>query len=58
MFTLTLNEQQIKIIGAALQELPFRVSAPVIGVIDKQLSEQQKETAEVLDGNQNDADLE
>lgn len=58
MFTLTLNEQQIKIIGAALQELPFRVSAPVIGVIDKQLSEQQKETAEVLDGHQNDADLE
>ena len=49
MYTLTLSDEQMQIIGAALAELPFRVAAPVISEINKQLAAQQpkpEETAE------------
>lgn len=39
-YTLTLTEQQIAVLGAALQELSFRVAAPVINAINQQLDEQ------------------
>ncbi len=38
-YTLTLTNQQLQIIGAALSELPYRVSAPVIEEINRQLAE-------------------
>ena len=34
-YTLTLTEQQIAVLGAALQELSFRVAAPVINAINQ-----------------------
>ena len=34
------NEQQLEILSAALIELPFRVSAPLINHINQQISEQ------------------
>ena len=41
MHTLTLTDEQLQIIGAALAELPFRVAAPVISEINRQLAAQQ-----------------
>jgi hypothetical protein len=35
--TITLNQQQLQIISAALCEIPYRVAAPVIDSIQKQL---------------------
>ena len=34
------NEQQLQVLNAALVELPFRVSAPLINHINQQISEQ------------------
>jgi hypothetical protein len=34
------NEQQLQVLSAALVELPFRVSAPLINHINQQISEQ------------------
>jgi hypothetical protein len=38
---LEFNAQQLQILNAALVELPFRVSAPLIQEINRQLKEQQ-----------------
>lgn len=46
MTTLTLNDQQLQIIGAALAELPYRVAAPVMADIERQIVEQQKQSPE------------
>lgn len=34
------NEQQLEVLNAALVELPFRVSAPLINHINQQIQEQ------------------
>ena len=44
--TLTLTDQQLQIIGAALAELPYRISAPLIADIERQIMAQQKENPE------------
>ena len=41
MHTLTLTDQQLQIIGAALSELPYRVAAPVVAEINRQIAAQQ-----------------
>jgi hypothetical protein len=35
------NEQQLQVLSAALVELPFRVSAPLINHINNQIAQQQ-----------------
>jgi hypothetical protein len=40
------NEQQLKVLDAALVELPFRISAPLIQHINHQIHEQQIMLAE------------
>ena len=35
------NEQQLQVLNAALVELPFRVSAPLINHINNQIAQQQ-----------------
>lgn len=39
MIALTLTEQQLQIIGAALAELPYRVAAPVVAEITRQIAQ-------------------
>jgi hypothetical protein len=46
-----LTQQQLQIISSALCELPFRVVAPVIDSINKQLSNKQFESSQPLDEN-------
>ena len=46
MTTLTLTDQQLQIIGAALSELPYRICAPLIADIERQIMAQQKEKPE------------
>lgn len=46
MTTLTLTDQQLQIIGAALAELPYRVAAPVMEEIRRQIEAQQREEAQ------------
>ena len=38
---LELTQEQLQIIGAALNELPYRVAAPLIAEINRQLAAQQ-----------------
>lgn len=38
--TLTLTDQHLQIIGAALAELPYRVAAPVMDEINRQIAAQ------------------
>ena len=40
---LELTQEQLQIIGAALSELPYRLAAPVIAEINRQIAEQEKE---------------
>jgi 16S rRNA A1518/A1519 N6-dimethyltransferase RsmA/KsgA/DIM1 with predicted DNA glycosylase/AP lyase activity len=35
------NEQQLQVLNAAIVELPFRISAPLINHINQQIKEQQ-----------------
>lgn len=42
MLTLTLSDEQLHVIGMALSEAPYRVAAPVIAEINKQVLAQQK----------------
>jgi hypothetical protein len=41
-YTFTLTQDQLQVIAAGLQELPFKFSAPVVAEINKQVSEQRK----------------
>lgn len=43
---LDLTQEQMQIIGAALAELPYRVAAPVIDEINRQIAAQQQEAPE------------
>ena len=43
---LKLTEDHLRIIGAALSELPYRISAPLIADIERQIMVQQKEKPE------------
>ena len=40
MHTLTLSDEQLYVINAALQEMPMRVALPIVQDINRQLSEQ------------------
>ena len=44
-YTLTLTQDQLAIVAAGLEGLPFRNAAPVINEINKQLAEQSKPQA-------------
>lgn len=46
MHTLTLTDQQLQIIGAALAELPYRISAPLMAEIERQITAQQPKPEE------------
>jgi hypothetical protein len=39
-YTITLTPQELQILSAALVEMPFKVAAPLIGKIDRQINEQ------------------
>jgi hypothetical protein len=41
MITLTFTPEQIKIIGDALMEFPYRLAAPLISEINQQIKQQQ-----------------
>ena len=41
--TLTLTDQHLQIIGAALAEMPYRVAAPVLDEINKQIVAQHED---------------
>jgi len=43
--TITLTEQQLQVVSAALAELPFKVAAPLIQDLTKQIGEQRKPRA-------------
>ena len=38
---LEFNEQQLSVLNAAIVELPYRISAPLINYINQQIKEQQ-----------------
>ena len=40
-YSITLSEQELNILSAALVELPFKVAAPVISKINQQIAKQQ-----------------
>lgn len=55
-FTLTgLTEQDVNIIGAGLQELPFKVAAPLIQKLQQQVTEQSQpaKEGEVIEASDN-----
>lgn len=39
---LELTQEQLQIIGAALSEMPYRVAAPLVAEINKQIAAQQE----------------
>ena len=43
MVTLSLTDRHLQIIGAALAELPYRVAAPVMDEINKQIAAQHED---------------
>lgn len=43
---LELTQEQLQIIGAALSEMPYRVAAPMIAEINRQIAEQEKDKEE------------
>lgn len=47
MFTLTFNQEQLRIIDQALQNLPYHMAAPIINLINAQIRAAQ----EAADGN-------
>jgi len=40
-FAITFTEQQLQVLNAAIVELPYRISAPLIAHINQQIKEQQ-----------------
>jgi len=44
-YTLELTQEQLQVIAAALQELPFKHAAPLVAEINKQVSGQNKPQA-------------
>ncbi|HEX4500632.1 MAG TPA: hypothetical protein VH187_05580 [Scandinavium sp.] len=43
MFTFTFTEQMIKDIGACLENAPYRIAAPILLEIQKQINAQQQQ---------------
>jgi len=43
-FNLKLTPEQLQVISAALSEMPYRLAAPLIDEINRQLRQQQGET--------------
>lgn len=43
MHTLTLSNEHLAVISAALAEMPLRLALPVVQEINRQLAEQQKQ---------------
>lgn len=39
-YTLTFTEQEVQVLGAALAELPFKVSSALISNVQKQINDQ------------------
>ena len=46
---LELTQEQLQLIGAALNELPYRVAAPLIAEINRQITAQQSKPEEAHD---------
>lgn len=46
---LELTHEQLQLIGAALNELPYRVAAPLIAEINRQITAQQPTPEEALE---------
>lgn len=46
IFQISLNEQQINVVGAALVKAPYEVAAPVIADINRQLEAIQQSSKE------------
>ncbi len=46
-YTFTLNESALNIVGAALGEIPFKVAAPVVNELNRQIAEQNAPAAGV-----------
>jgi hypothetical protein len=44
-YTLALTQEQIQVLGAGLENLPFKVAAPIIAEIQKQIADQRKPQA-------------
>ena len=44
-FTLTFTEQQLMVLNQALQDLPFKLAAPLFESINKQIKEQESKEA-------------
>ena len=44
-YTLTLTQDQLQLIAGALEQLPFRVAAPMISEINRQIQGQNKPQA-------------
>ena len=44
-YTITLTQEQLNVVAAALGELPLKFSAPVVAEINKQVSAQMKPQA-------------
>ncbi|WP_158637493.1 hypothetical protein [Paracoccus sulfuroxidans] len=42
MHTLTLTDQQLQLIGAALAEMPYRMAAPIMAEINRQIAQAQQ----------------
>lgn len=40
-YSITLNDQELNILSAALVELPFKVAAPLVAKINQQIAKQQ-----------------
>ena len=43
-YKITLTEQDLQILSAALGEIPFKIAAPFVEKINKQIAEQQTST--------------
>lgn len=43
--TIKLTEEELRVVGAALMEMPYRVASPVIAEINRQLAEARDEDA-------------
>lgn len=46
-FTLQFTPEQLQIIDQALQNLPFRLAAPLLAEINRQIAQQQDEAAKI-----------
>lgn len=44
-YTLALTQEQLSVIAAGLQELPFKLAAPIVAEINKQISTQMQPQA-------------